>query len=386
MTYQFPVIRHINDVLPHIENFKEINFMPKGEIGVIDYMIDTHDTFSRSIEGWEFRRECRGLIFDADGNLISRPFHKFFNVNQLEETQDSLIDYDRKHRIMVKEDGSMVRPVILKNAIRWATRKGFTQTVDSIYTHLPEYCSYGENAAIIKKILKSGKTPCFEYVGPTNQHIVKYDRPRLILLAIRDNLTGDYEDIYVDEYSGLDRVGLWESPKSFDELMVTVKSLVGQEGVVLTFGNEYYKIKGEDYFIKHRLRDEVSNPRHVCRASLSGSLDDMLPNLTERDREIAVDTDKKLLKLFEKVVEVVEQKSDELIEKYKTKKDFALSREDVDVLIKKTVFAKFDGKTTEFMVNQHIAAQTHADNKFNAMIEYFKNLTGMEFVLDTVFG
>ncbi len=28
---------------------------------------------------WKLRRECRGLVFDLEGNILARRFHKFFN-------------------------------------------------------------------------------------------------------------------------------------------------------------------------------------------------------------------------------------------------------------------------------------------------------------------
>jgi RNA ligase len=52
-----------------------------------------------------FHRECRGLIFSDKGNILSRRFHKFFNVNELEETHESLIDINRPHILTEKMDG-----------------------------------------------------------------------------------------------------------------------------------------------------------------------------------------------------------------------------------------------------------------------------------------
>ena len=39
------------------------------------------------------RRNMRGVTFDAAGNLVSLPLHKFFNVNQTAETQFDLIKH-----------------------------------------------------------------------------------------------------------------------------------------------------------------------------------------------------------------------------------------------------------------------------------------------------
>jgi len=56
------------------------------------------------------RRECRGLIFDAKtGELLSRRFHKFFNINEKEESMlENMTDLSGGHIILEKLDGSMI--------------------------------------------------------------------------------------------------------------------------------------------------------------------------------------------------------------------------------------------------------------------------------------
>ena len=82
MDYKFPEIRHIDDVLPAIEGRSEFIVADKGDYKVINYVVDTGETFSRADPLWEMRRECRGLIFDRSGFIASRPFHKFANFGQ----------------------------------------------------------------------------------------------------------------------------------------------------------------------------------------------------------------------------------------------------------------------------------------------------------------
>lgn len=58
---------------------------------------------------WAIRRELRGLIFSAkDGTVISRRFHKFFNVGELPETQPEKIDMKVPFVVLEKLDGSMI--------------------------------------------------------------------------------------------------------------------------------------------------------------------------------------------------------------------------------------------------------------------------------------
>lgn len=110
MHYKFPEIRTIADVLPAIEGRSEF-IVAEREFGtVINYVVAMADTFK--MEGPDdvmgaIRRECRGLIFAPDGTLMSRPFHKFFNVNEKDETQINALDMSQPHVVMEKMDGCL---------------------------------------------------------------------------------------------------------------------------------------------------------------------------------------------------------------------------------------------------------------------------------------
>ena len=72
---KFPIIRHLDDVYDHFVGRPEFAIMDKGDYTVIDYVYADTDTFAN-----EILLEGRGLKFDRDGNLIGRPFQKFFNL------------------------------------------------------------------------------------------------------------------------------------------------------------------------------------------------------------------------------------------------------------------------------------------------------------------
>lgn len=130
MNYKFPYITHINDVLPHIEGREEFRVTEKEWYTVIDYIVAFEETFQ-----WDFndplgsavRRECRGLIFNENGFLVSRPYTKFFNVNEKEETQLNKINLNEPHIFLEKLDGSMIRPIPTSDGFRLATRAGITE-------------------------------------------------------------------------------------------------------------------------------------------------------------------------------------------------------------------------------------------------------------------
>jgi len=118
MNYDFPKINHIDDVIPHIENRTEFRVMEKDWYTVVNYAVAFEGTFSftpkRSQLNMEIRRECRGLIFDTEtGKLISRPYHKFFNVGEKEETQLNKINLHEPHVVLEKLDGCCDEDTIL---------------------------------------------------------------------------------------------------------------------------------------------------------------------------------------------------------------------------------------------------------------------------------
>jgi len=128
--YEFPEIYNIKDVLPAIKDRPEFVVAEKEGYTVVNYNVCFHDTFpdvngefktigsleERNLPQYQakIRRECRGIIFDSKtGDIIRRPYHKFFNVNEREETQENQINLGHPHVIVEKLDGSMIAPFIV---------------------------------------------------------------------------------------------------------------------------------------------------------------------------------------------------------------------------------------------------------------------------------
>lgn len=121
----FPVITNISDVLGVIEGHKEFYVSDKGDYKVINYQVAFADTFPAIVSlGDAIRRECRGIIFDNDGEIIRRPYHKFFNFREKEET--STLELSRSHVVLEKLDGSMVAPFIVNGEIIFGSKMGHT--------------------------------------------------------------------------------------------------------------------------------------------------------------------------------------------------------------------------------------------------------------------
>lgn len=373
--YQFPVIHTIDDVLPFVKDHDSIVVADKGDYTWIDYVVDDSIIFNPKYAGWEMRRECRGLLFDTKGQIVSRPFHKFFNVNQLEETQANLIDMSRDHTIMVKEDGSMVRPFMIDEEIRWGTRKGESDTITSLRKDFPEYFKLKVNqGGLCAHICNLNRTPIFEYAGPNNKHVVSYEEPRLIMLATRDNFTGQYYDIYNNRFhrEHFDLVDMLESPNNIEEFMETIRVLKGSEGAVITFGNEYYKVKAEDYVLKHRARDAVAKKRHIWTMILDGTLDDFIPLLNDADKAIVDETEKEFWKLWHQTSFHIDRMTFSVVTTFASKKDFAMNG-DKNGIFRQFAFGRFDGKDMNEMLNEHIRKHLNQDIKQVELEEWMKS-------------
>ncbi len=293
MNYDFPEIDHIDDVIPHIEDWQEFKVMQKDWYTVINYMVAFEETFSlvreRSHYNMKIRRECRGMIFDtATGNLISRPYHKFFNVGEREETNLDKIDLTQPHVVLEKLDGSMIRPIPTPEGFRLGTKAGITDVAmnaEYFVADKPEYAKF------IKSSFSCGLTPIFEWCSRKNRIVVDYSEDNLILTAVRDMRSGNYIP-----YSQMVETG-----KNYD--IPVVKAIAGDEtdiekvvdhirkwddgeGVVIRFDNGHMvKIKADEYILRHRSKEQINSEKNIIQVILNDSVDDMIPLLTPEDAQ-----------------------------------------------------------------------------------------------------
>lgn len=299
MFYEFPEIRTIQDVLPHIEGRDEIIVAEREHYDVINYVVAMQDTFH--MHGCEdfvgaMRRECRGLIFDKSGNLISRPFHKFFNLGEREETQAQMIDFNTQHAIIDKADGSMVRPLIINDKLYLGTKMGVTdiaiEATKLVTTEQGEW---------LREMFYAGKTPIMEYVSPNNKIVLHYDNPDLIILGVRDNLTGVYEDY---ESAPFTKPTLYGSlTTSLDDYVQKVRNEVGREGDIIRFHNGHMlKVKADEYVRIHKVKDRIRTDRNILDIIIHEELDDVIAILDEQDVATVREYERKFNTAFENVM------------------------------------------------------------------------------------
>ena len=292
MNYVFPHITHINDVLPHIEGRKEFRVLEKEGYTVIIYAVSFEDTFAEnpgeSTRNACIRKECRGLIFDTEtGNIISRPYHKFFNVGEKEETQLNKINLYEPHVVLEKLDGSMIRPIPTKEGFFLATKAGITdisQQAEVFIADKPHYATF------IHKCFQRNITPIFEWCSRKNRIVVDYPEDQLILTGLRYVFEGSYVTYEIMKSYAT----AWNIPvvKAVDGLSVQnidlfvkqVREWDDGEGIVLRFDTGHMcKVKSADYVLRHKSKDSISQEKNVIDCILQDAVDDLVPLLTPEE-------------------------------------------------------------------------------------------------------
>jgi RNA ligase len=290
MNYDFPQIKTIDDVLPHISGREEFLVMEKEGYTVIKYAVAFEDTFqwdSNDPVGSAIRRECRGIIFNQDGELISRPYAKFFNVGEKPETQLNEVNLYESHIVLEKLDGSMIRPIPTVEGFNLATKAGVTdisQQAEEFISDKPHYAKF------IHSMFDGKLTPIFEWVSRKNRIVVDYENDNLILTAIRNTEMGHY----LPYFNMLDLAEHWNIPvvQAVDGLAVQnielfvkqIREWEDSEGVVLRFDTGHMvKIKADQYVLRHKTKDAINQEKNVISILLNDDVDDLIPLLTPED-------------------------------------------------------------------------------------------------------
>lgn len=274
--YQFPHITNIADVLAAIDGRDEFVVKHDEAEGyrIINYLVNFEDTFPAVTDRrTALLRECRGITFCADtGVVLSRKFHKFFNIGERHETLPDNVDFTQPHIILEKLDGSMITFLVLRDgSLRACTKMGLTDIAkqpDGFIARNPQY------EAFIRDQITAGKTPMFEWCSRQQRIVIDYQVDRLVLTAIRDNVTGEY-DLYQDmlkyRADGIDVIGIHSGEISD-----------GEEGYIVRFANGHMlKVKGAWYVMLHKTLDHLRHEKDVIRLILDDKLDDAKPFLPE---------------------------------------------------------------------------------------------------------
>ena len=266
--------------------FYESKFVVEGyDISIFNYRLAQYSDF---IDNSAF--EMRGLtfIFNEDGSLFKRYLllHKFFNLNQVPESQYSLVAGLGIRSIYNKEDGSVASFIRLPNgSVLGKSKMSFESDQAAGMNRL--YKSNADLKRFVDWSLDNDYVAVFEYVAPNNRIVLRYFDEELILLRLRDNKTGEYLDLskFSKEIGSLKVAP--SDVATLDELVELAQSVEDKEGWIVEFSNGLFiKIKTAWYCERHGLLTNDLYREHVLvRYVLDEKIDDVLGQVPEEEVE-----------------------------------------------------------------------------------------------------
>jgi RNA ligase len=211
---------------------------------------------------------CRGLVTNSKGEIVARPFKKFFNMEEGKHTPTS------EFEVYEKMDGSLGIFFYYNGEPIFATRGSFTsdQAIkgrEILNKYNWQYGTY------------EGYTYLFEIIYPENRIVVDYNGlEELVVLGVIETATGrecKYDEM---DSEGFVLVKKYDGIKDYS----TLKSMIANdaEGYVIRFSNgDRMKIKGEEYLRLHKIMTNVSTTAIWEIMANGGDIDAILKDVPD---------------------------------------------------------------------------------------------------------
>jgi len=217
---------------------------------------------------------CRGLITDFEGNIVARPFKKFFNMEELAERGLSIPN--EPFEVREKYDGSLGISYTWEGKTYLATRGSFTSDQAIVGTE------------ILNKIIPEGAcmdsafTYLFEIIYPENKIVIDYSGESfLVLLAVLDVEIGeDVADIGLIGNMFDFRIAKRIDASDYTKLKELEKP--NSEGFVIRFESGFrMKVKFDEYVRLHKIVTGI-NSRRIWECLMNGDdIEQFLQNVPD---------------------------------------------------------------------------------------------------------
>lgn len=233
----------------------------------------------------EITLQCRGLVTDHKGNVVARPFRKFFNIEEGRYTPTSQFE------VYEKMDGSLGIFFYYEGNPIFATRGSFTSDQAIKGREILEKYNW-------KNGTYEGYTYLFEIIYKENRIVVDYGgMEELIVLGVIETFTGKEVEYEMMESEGFKIVKKYNGISDYSALKNMVKD--DAEGFVVKFSNgDRIKIKGEEYFRLHKIMTNLSTTSVWEVLSNNGSLIDLLKDVPDEFYNKVKEYESELIKKF----------------------------------------------------------------------------------------
>lgn len=248
---------------------------------------------------------CRGLVTDDKGNVVARPFRKFFNIEEGKHTPTE------QFQVFEKMDGSLGILFFYGDEWVFASRGSFTSDQALKFKEI-----------FTKKYktshLYTPNTYLFEIIYPENRIVVDYGNIEdVVMLGEINTEFGDELDLNHYTNSIFNVVKEYNGIKDYSSL----KSLVDNnaEGFVVRFSNgDRMKIKGEEYLRLHRIMTNLSTTSVWEILSTNGKIDEFIKDVPDeffkKIQDFAFDLSLRyynLMKEYTECFEIIKNKTED---------------------------------------------------------------------------
>ena len=261
---------------------------------------------------------ARGLILDANGAIVARPFPKFFT---LEQHSSSDLIFHKPFTVFDKMDGSL--GICYRNPsgnLAIATRGSFVsdQALWATEHIRTKYAEWVEHQEYFWKVEGVDSTYLFEIIYPQNRIVVNYGWADLILLALVRNSNGrDFLN-----WEKADRTFIpFPVVKHYDAVDCKPSEVIAHlnpvddgdtEGYVLRFDwppegpQTRIKVKLEEYCRLHRILTQVSS-KSIWECLKAGDLEmkDLMDRVPDEFYQWVRDTSGALWRAHEKIYDAI---------------------------------------------------------------------------------
>jgi len=304
------------------EKYVMVKQHPRAELYIYNYTAKTQYEHIWN----DCTLQCRGLILNAKGEPVARPFRKFFNLG---ETENQHIP-NEPFEVYEKMDGSL-------GILYWLNGKAYIATRGSFDSEQAQkaneilHSSYAHTLSRLDKNL----TYLFEIIYPENRIVVDYGKEeKLVLLAIIDTKTG--EELPLKDV-GFPVVKHYDGINNLAELKAHEQD--NKEGFVVRFKSGYrLKVKFEEYVRIHRIVTQVSSVNIWEYLKTGQTLDEILERVPDEFYAWVKATKQQLLADYQKI----EQQAKQEFKTFDTRKETAMYFKTCKY--PQVMFAMLDGK------------------------------------------
>lgn len=278
----------------------------------------------------EVTLNCRGLILDGAGNIVARPFRKFFNYEEYQNPEMPPLPLHLPYTVMDKMDGSLGILYHDGQDYAIATRGSFEsdQAIKATEILRTKYRDFKP---------EQYNTYLFEIIYPSNRIVVDYgDVEDLIFLDVIFNFNG--MSVEPDAVP-------FPTVKTFDHTLDQLSAIdrVNSEGFVVKFEDgTRVKIKHAEYVRLHRLLTEVSSKSIWEILKNGGEITEILDRVPDEFYQWVRATEKGLRDNHAHMLAVAKTMVKDLADL--ERKEVAMRIKGVDQPYPALIFALLDGK------------------------------------------